>query len=57
MNVKEIGCELDSPGSGQSPLISAFEHGNGVSGSIKSGVFLDQLSDCQIFKRDCASWS
>jgi hypothetical protein len=39
------GCGLDSPGSGQSPVAGSCEHGNGPSGSIQGGEFLDQLSD------------
>jgi hypothetical protein len=30
-------CELDSPGSGQGPVVDWSEHGNEPSGSIKGG--------------------
>jgi hypothetical protein len=30
------------------------EHGNEPSGSIKGGEFVDQLSDCQLVKKDSA---
>jgi hypothetical protein len=33
------------------------KHDNERSGFIKSGEFLEQLSDYQLLKRDCASWS
>jgi hypothetical protein len=32
------------------------EHDNESSCSIKDGEFLDLLSDCQLLKKDCASW-
>jgi hypothetical protein len=33
------------------------EHGNEPSGSIKRGVFSDQLSDYQFLKKDSAPYS
>jgi hypothetical protein len=43
MAVKEIGCGvgLDSCTSGQGPVVSSFEHGNGSLCSIKGGKLLD----------------
>jgi len=32
-------------GSGWEPVVDSCEHGNGPSGSIKGGEFLDYLSD------------
>jgi hypothetical protein len=37
---------LDSSGSGYGPMAASCEHGNEPLGSIKSGEFLDWLSDC-----------
>jgi hypothetical protein len=36
---------VDSSGSGQDSMVDSCEHGNEPSGSIKSGIFLDQSSD------------
>jgi hypothetical protein len=33
------------------------EHSNEISGSIKSGEFLDQLSDYDPLKKDSTQWS
>jgi hypothetical protein len=33
------------------------EYDNGHSGSLKSGKFLDQETDCQLLKKDYAVWS
>jgi hypothetical protein len=38
-------------------VTGSCEHGNGPSGSIKVGEFLDWLSDCQLLKKDSAAWS
>jgi hypothetical protein len=38
-------------------VAGSCRHGNAPSGSIKSGDFLDYLSDCQFLKEDCAPWS
>jgi hypothetical protein len=35
---------------------SCYEHGNEPSGSIKGGEFIDKLSDCQLLKKDSASF-
>jgi hypothetical protein len=37
-------------------VAGSYEHGNEPSGSAKAGKFLDELSDCQLFK-DSAPWS
>jgi hypothetical protein len=34
MNLREAGCELDSSGSGQGPVVGCCEHGNEHSGSM-----------------------
>jgi hypothetical protein len=34
-----------------------YEHGNECSGSIKSGEFLDYLSDYQLLKKYSAPWN
>lgn len=39
------------------PVAGFFEHGNETSGFTKCWEFLAQLSDCQIFKMDSATWS
>jgi hypothetical protein len=33
-----------------------YEHGNELSVIIKSGKFLDQLTDSQLFSKDCTPW-
>jgi len=33
------------------------ERGDKPSGSIKGGVFFDQLRECQLLKEDSAPWS
>jgi hypothetical protein len=38
-------------------VAGSCEHGNEPSGSIKGGEFLDQLSDCQLLKKDSAPWN
>jgi hypothetical protein len=38
-------------------VASSFERFNKLSGSLKGGKFLDQLSECQILKKDSAVWS
>jgi hypothetical protein len=38
-------------------VTGSCEHGNEPSGSVKGGVFLDQLSGCWLLKKDSASCS
>jgi hypothetical protein len=38
-------------------MTSFCEHGNGTSGSIKDGIFLDYLIDFELLKRKTAPWS
>jgi hypothetical protein len=38
-------------------LSYSCEHGNELPGSIKSGEFLDYMSDCLFLKKDSAPWS
>jgi hypothetical protein len=44
---------LDSSGSGHRPVAGCCESVNERWGSIKGGEFLEQLSDCQLLKKDC----
>jgi len=44
------GGELNSSVSGQRKTAGSFEHGNESSGSMKCGVFLDQLSESRYLK-------
>jgi hypothetical protein len=37
---------LDAYDSGQRPVAGCCEHGNGHSGSIKGGKFLDKRNEC-----------
>jgi hypothetical protein len=37
-------------------VADSCEHGNKHLGSIKSGGFVDQLSNYQLFKKDCVPW-
>jgi hypothetical protein len=39
------------------PVAGCCEHGNELSGSIKGGKFLDQLSNCYLQEKDSALWS
>jgi hypothetical protein len=48
---------LDSSDSGWEPVACSCELGNELSGSIKSGKFLDQMSEYKLFKKDSSSWS
>jgi hypothetical protein len=38
-------------------MAGCYEHGNGSSGSIKGGEFLDQLSIYHLHKEEPLSWS
>jgi hypothetical protein len=48
MNLKEIGCGMNSNGSGQGPVVSSCEHGNESLGSIKT------INDYWLLKKDSA---
>jgi hypothetical protein len=48
---------LDSSGSRCEQEASRCEHNNGPSGSIKFGVFLGQVMNYQLLKKDIAPWS
>jgi hypothetical protein len=48
---------MDASGLGWGPVVGCCVHGDERSSSIKGGEFLDQLSDCQLLKKDCAQWS
>jgi hypothetical protein len=50
-------CGLDASGPGEGPLEGHCEHGNELSGSIKSGKFLGQVSDSKFFAKDSSQWS
>jgi hypothetical protein len=47
---------LDLTGSGYGPLVMSCEQGNETSGSVKGREFLNQLNDCQFFKKGSALW-
>jgi hypothetical protein len=51
MDLKKIGCVLNSFGSGKGPAKVSFEHFNGPSSFIKGGKFLDQLNEYQLMQR------
>jgi hypothetical protein len=55
MNLKEVGCELDTGSSVQSPLADSCAPGNKPPGSIMGGEFLGQLTDCQLLKKASCS--
>jgi hypothetical protein len=38
-------------------MIGSCEHGNEPSDSIKGGEFLNQLSICQLLRKDLTPWS
>jgi hypothetical protein len=40
-----------------SELAISYEHVDELSGSVKGREFLDQLSNCQLLKKDSALWS
>jgi hypothetical protein len=44
-------CGLDSSGSGEGQVMASCKCGNGPSGSIKGGEFLDLLNDCNLLKK------
>jgi len=47
MDLKEIGCELDSSGLGWGTVAVYCEHGNKASGLfITRGEFLEHVSEC-----------
>jgi hypothetical protein len=48
VGLKEVRWEheLDSSGSGQGQVVSSFECGNELPGSIECGEFLDWLRNC-----------
>jgi len=52
-----IEYRLDSFGSGLGPMVFSCEHSNGPSHFIPGYEFLDQLSDSQLLKEDCANSS
>jgi hypothetical protein len=37
--------------------MGSCEYDNETSGSVNGGEFLDQLSDCQLLKKDSAPWN
>jgi hypothetical protein len=38
-------------------VVDCYDHGNEPSVSMKSGVFLDYLSDHSLLKKDSTPWS
>jgi hypothetical protein len=51
MDIKEIGCGLDSCGSGYDLTPGSSEHGNEPSGSMKGEKFLATVARSHIHKR------
>jgi hypothetical protein len=52
MSFKHTGCERWT-GSGKGEVAGSCEHDNETLGSIKSRMFLDQLGDSHLIKKDC----
>jgi hypothetical protein len=49
-------CVLNASRSKQGPVADSCEHDNESSSSIKGGKFLDNLSDCELLKKESAEW-
>jgi hypothetical protein len=49
-DLKDIGCGMDSSGSGYVPVAGSCEQGNATSSFIKDGSFSERLSYCQLLK-------
>jgi hypothetical protein len=47
------GCGLVSPGSRQVPPAGSCEYGNELSDSMQGREFVDQVSDCELLKKEC----
>jgi hypothetical protein len=47
---------LDLTGSEYNTVVGSFEHGNNHSGTITGEEFIDNLSDCQLLKKNSVSW-
>jgi hypothetical protein len=56
-DITEIKCTLDSSCSNKCPVAGSCEHCNEHLGFHYKWKFLDQLSYCQLYKKDSASWS
>jgi hypothetical protein len=52
-----VRYELVASGSEQGPVMGPAGHSDEPSGTIKSGEFLDYLSDYQLLKKEFAPWS
>jgi hypothetical protein len=48
---------VDASGLGLGLVAGSCEHGNETSGFIKAENFLDNLSECQVLKKDSAACS
>jgi hypothetical protein len=59
MDIKEIRCKVRTGFRWLrlGVMAGCYEHGNELSSSIKDGIFFDKLNDCQLLKKDSASWS
>ena len=44
-------------GCGVRARTSCFEHGKEASGFVEDKKYLDYLSDCQLLKKDAATWN
>lgn len=54
-DVKEMGCVYWIQLAQDSPVLCTCGHGNELSGSMKYGEFIEQISDCLLFKKVCSS--
>ena len=60
MNLQSSGVEchgLDCCGPVEEQMAAVCAFGNEHLDSIKCGIFLDRLRNCQLLKRDFAPWS
>jgi hypothetical protein len=50
-----MGCVYWIQLAQDSPVLCTCGHGNELSGSMKYGEFIEQISDCLLFKKVCSS--
>jgi hypothetical protein len=49
--------QLDSPNSGDSPMVGFCEHNNELSCSIKAKDYFNQLVNYKLFRKNLAPWN
>jgi hypothetical protein len=49
-----MGCRLDLSGLGYGPVESSCEYGNGLSGPIRGGEFLDKMDEFRLSEGLCS---